>query len=401
MAGLFISFSVIWIAVILLLRERIALAIGLVRESSKALLRMPILTILPLLYVGIFGLITIIFSIYCAYLASSGDITTHYNSTTGMSYKEISFTDAARNTIAFVIFVYLWTIGFLEAMGHILSSHAILTWYFSDDKSLIGSSQACKSAYISFRFHAGSAAVGAFLIAFLRGIRIILEYVQHKLEVLSNRNPANGCCRCTCGVGTFARFFLCSLSCCLCCFEGFVRFMNKHAYIQTAFYGTGFFLSAKRAFFLIVRNLGRVAAVTMIADFVLLTGKISITLSCAGIAYYYIENYMNDEVTSKILPSLFVAFIAFGTSTLFLGVASAACDTLLQAYIIDEETLNNGNGDIEEKNGSGHPFVKKREIDSSLRNHIEEHRRFALNEHVEIEREPLTPSNSGVEMARL
>lgn len=236
MAGLFISASVIWIAVILLLRERIALAIGLVRESSKALLRMPILTILPLLYVGIFGLITIIFSIYCAYLASSGDITTHYNSTTGMSYKEISFTEAARNTIAFVIFVYLWTIGFLEAMGHILSSHAILTWYFSDDKSLIGSSQACKSAYISFRFHAGSAAVGSFLIAFLRGIRIILEYVQHKLEVLSNRNPVNGCCRCTCGVGTFARFFLCSLSCCLCCFEGFVRFINKHAYIQTGTY---------------------------------------------------------------------------------------------------------------------------------------------------------------------
>lgn len=399
MAGLFIAASVLWIALILLLRDRIALAIGLVRESSKALLQMPILTMLPLFHVGIFGVITIVFSIYCAYLASSGEISTHYNSMTGISYKEITFTSAARNTIAFVIFVYLWTIGFLEAMGHLLSSHAILTWYFADDKTLIGSSQACKSAYISCRYHAGTAAIGSFLIAILRGIRIILEYVQHKLETLSNQSPSKGCCSCTCGVGTLARFVLCTFSCCLCCFEGFVRFVNKHAYIQTSFYGTGFYSSAKRAFFLLVRNLGRVAAVTMIADFVLLTGKLSITLSCAGIAYYYIEHNMEDKVSSKIIPSLFVAFIAFGCSTLFLGVASAACDTILQAYIIDEEMLNNS--DIEEKSSSN-PFGKKRELDTSLRDHIEEQRRFAIGESIDVEREPLTPRNSdSVEMSRL
>jgi choline transporter-like protein 2/4/5 len=333
-------------------------------------------------------------------LASSGDIKTHYNSTTGISYKEVTFTENARNTIAFVIFVYLWTIGFLEAIGHLLSSHAILTWYFSNDKSSIGSSQAYKSAFISFRYHSGTAAAGSFLIAILRGIRIILEYVQHKLEILSNRHPSKGCCSCTFGIGTMARFLLCTMSCCICCFEGFVRFVNKHAYIQTAYYGTPFYSSAKRAFFLLVRNLGRVAAVTMIADFVLLTGKLSITLSCAGIAYYYIENNMNDKVTSKILPSLFIAFIAFGCSTLFLGVASAACDTILQAYIIDEESLNNGNIDIEEKNVSD-SALKRREIDSSLRDHIEEQRRFALSDYSEEQRlesdnEPLTPRSSGV-----
>jgi len=400
MAGLFIGSSVIWIALILILRERIALAIGLVREAAKSITSMPILTILPLLHVGVFGVITIVFSIYCAYLASSGDIKTYHDNTTGVSYKQISFTDAAKHSIAFVIFVYLWTIGFLEAMGQLLSSHAILTWYFANDQSSIGSSQACTSAYISFRYHSGTAAIGSLLIAVLRGIRIILEYIQHKLETLSNQNPAKGCCSCSLGIGSLSRFLLCTLSCCLCCFEGFIRFINKHAYIQTSFYGTGFCLSAKRAFILIARNLGRVAAVTMVADFVLLIGKLSITLSCAGLAYYYIERFMDDKITSKIIPSLFVAFIAFGCSTLFLGVASAACDTILQAYIIDEEHQNKFGIDIEEKNNSSNPFGTKRLVDSSLKDHIEQQRKFGLSEHVDQESEPLSPRRS-VEMTSL
>ena len=41
-----------------------------------------------------------------------------------------------------------------------------------------------------------------------------------------------------------------------------MRFINKNAYIQTAIFGTGFCTSAKEAFFLILRNAARIAAIT-------------------------------------------------------------------------------------------------------------------------------------------
>ena len=69
-------------------------------------------------------------------------------------------------------------------------------------------------------------------------------------------------------------YLLCVLQCCMWCLEKCMKFLNKNAYIQTAIYGTSFCKSARRAFFLILRNILRVAAVNVVADFVLILGKV-------------------------------------------------------------------------------------------------------------------------------
>ena len=58
------------------------------------------------------------------------------------------------------------------------------------------------------------------------------------------------------------------------CFEKFMKFLNKNAYIQTAIYGYSFCKAARSAFFLLLRNILRVTAVNMVAEFVLLLGKL-------------------------------------------------------------------------------------------------------------------------------
>lgn len=55
-----------------------------------------------------------------------------------------------------------------------------------------------------------------------------------------------------------------------------MRFINKHAYIMTAIYGYSFCKGARSGFFLILRNVLRVAAVNMVSGFLLFIGRVSI-----------------------------------------------------------------------------------------------------------------------------
>jgi hypothetical protein len=109
--------AVIWLSLICYMRERIALAIGIVRESAKALTAMPLLCMFPVLYWLIFAAFTALWMYYSVYLVSSGEVHTHVDDTTGLSYQTFSYDDNARKGIAFMIFVWVWSVGFLEAIG--------------------------------------------------------------------------------------------------------------------------------------------------------------------------------------------------------------------------------------------------------------------------------------------
>jgi len=77
------------------------------------------------------------------------------------------------------------------------------------------------------------------------------------------------------------------LTCCQCllwCYEKFIKFMNKNAYIQTAIFGTAFCASAKAAFGLIMRNASRVGSISYVSTIVLFVGKLFISFTRAVVA---------------------------------------------------------------------------------------------------------------------
>ena len=109
------------------------------------------------------------------------------------------------------------------------------------------------------RYHLGTAAFGSLIIAIIQTIRAIIAYMQKHAKETKNK---------------LMQYLLCILQCCMWCLEKCMKFINKNAYIQTAIYGYSFCKSARCAFFLILRNILRVAAVNMVADFVLFMGKV-------------------------------------------------------------------------------------------------------------------------------
>jgi len=66
------------------------------------------------------------------------------------------------------------------------------------------------------------------------------------------------------------------------CMEKCMKFLNKNAYIQTAIFGSNFCSSAKKAFFLILRNIARIGAVTLVSEFVIIIGKVFIMAMTGG-----------------------------------------------------------------------------------------------------------------------
>ncbi|NWY73478.1 CTL2 protein, partial [Erithacus rubecula] len=74
----------------------------------------------------------------------------------------------------------------------------------------------------------------------------------------------------------FAKFLLSCLKCCFWCLEKFIKFLNRNAYIMIAIYGTNFCSSARNAFFLLMRNIIRVAVLDKVTDFLFFLGKLLI-----------------------------------------------------------------------------------------------------------------------------
>jgi hypothetical protein len=297
-----IAFAVIWLSIIVIMRRRISMAVEILKESAAALIEMPMLTLLPVLLTIIMVLFTGIWLTYAVYLISSADIETIEDGVSGISYKVLSWSREAQMRIAFLFFCWVWTAGFVQSLGHLTFSHAVLTWYLgrADDEGQ-SSSIMWNSVRVVFRYHIGTAALGSLLLAVFATIRAIIEYARVKLSVITNRSS------------TASRFLCCLqgfLYCSLCCFDSFLKFVNKHAYIQVALSGAPFLSSAKRAFGLVVRNVGRLAAVTLVGDFVVWIGKTTITLLCMTVAYLYISKYQESgNIEGLILPVIFAGWV--------------------------------------------------------------------------------------------
>lgn len=97
--------------------------------------------------------------------------------------------------------------------------------------------------FLFSRYHLGTIAFGSLIITICRIIRIALEYIHHKLKKYDN---------------SFTRAIMWCLRCFFYCLERFLKFINRNAYVMCAIHGRNFCLSAKDAFFLLVRNVVRV-----------------------------------------------------------------------------------------------------------------------------------------------
>ena len=330
-----VGLCVLYACLILVLRKRIQLALGIVKEAAKCLETMPVLIFYPI--VQCIGLIIFLIPwfFYMIFLASSGEeeiktVTTPstystYGATT-ITYKEYTYDNNTRGAFVFMIFCWFWTSQFVIAIGQLTTAMACVGWYFTKDKSTIGNGTVFWATRVSLWYHMGTAAFGSLIIAIFKTVRAILTYIQVQLAKSGNQ---------------IAKAIICCMQCCLWCMEKCIKFLNKNAYIQCAIHGYSFCKAARTAFFLILRNCLRVFAVNMVADFVLMLSKIMIpaftTLLCYLAVVYGAERHLPNEINGIISPMVLCFILSYFVACMFVELFGMCIETILLCYIADEE----------------------------------------------------------------
>ncbi|XP_030582546.1 choline transporter-like protein 5-B isoform X2 [Archocentrus centrarchus] len=362
-----ISLSVteaIIVIMLIFLRSRLRIAIALLKEGSKAISYIMSTLFYPVITFFLLAICIAYWAVTAVFLASSGnavykvtpadDKCMYANLTCNpQTFSKTNITKVCpgsqcmfafyggesvyhRYIVVFHLcnlFVFLWLVNFTIALGQCTLAGAFASYYWALKKPKdIPACPLYSSFSRAIRFHTGSLAFGSLILSVVQMIRIVLEYLDHKLKV-----SQNAC----------ARFLLCCLKCCFWCLEHFIKFLNRNAFIMMAIYGKNFCTSSKDAFFLLMRNVVRVAVLDKVTDFLLFLGKLLISGSVGVLAFFFFSRKIpvfQEEVPSLNyiwVPLLTVIFGSYMIAHGFFNVYAMCVDTLFLCFLWDLE-VNDG-----------------------------------------------------------
>ncbi|XP_005747553.1 choline transporter-like protein 5-B isoform X2 [Pundamilia nyererei] len=352
------------VIMLIFLRSRLRIAIALLKEGSKAIGYIMSTLFYPVITFFLLAICIAYWAVTAVFLASSGnavykvtpadDKCMYANLTCNpQTFSKTNITKVCPGSqcmFAFYggeslyhryilvfhlcnLFVFLWLVNFTIALGQCTLAGAFASYYWALKKPKdIPACPLYSSFSRAIRYHTGSLAFGSLILSVVQMIRIVLEYLDHKLKV-----SQNAC----------ARFLLCCLKCCFWCLEHFIKFLNRNAFIMMAIYGKNFCTSSKDAFFLLMRNVVRVAVLDKVTDFLLFLGKLLISGSVGILAFFFFSRKIpvfQEEVPSLNyiwVPLLTVIFGSYMIAHGFFNVYAMCVDTLFLCFLWDLE-VNDG-----------------------------------------------------------
>uniref|UniRef100_A0A4W5PE63 Choline transporter-like protein n=1 Tax=Hucho hucho TaxID=62062 RepID=A0A4W5PE63_9TELE len=351
--------EVIIILLLIFLRNRILIAIALIKEASRAIGYVMSALFYPLFTFALLTIVIAYWAVTAVFLSTSNQpIYKVFNETACDHSRKIcepaNFSTSSMKAecqdskclFAFYggetvyhkyliglqfynVFLFFWCANFVTALGQMTLAGAFASYYWAfvkpDDMPAF---PIFSSLGRSLRYHTGSLAFGSLILSIIQIIRVLLEYIDHKLQGTQNK--------CT-------KFLLCCLKCCFWCLEKFIKFINRNAYIMVAIYGKNFCTSAKDAFFLLMRNMIRVAVLDKVTDFLLFLGKLLIVGLVGIFAFFFFSGRVKAfENTAPNLhyywvPILTVVVGSYLIAHGFFSVYAMCVDTLFLCFLEDLE----------------------------------------------------------------
>nr|XP_053656194.1 choline transporter-like protein 4 isoform X2 [Cherax quadricarinatus] len=352
-----VTILVVCLLVLIFLRKRINIAIALIGQASKAVGDIMSTLFFPVIPYVLQLVFLVLFCVVAILLASAGK--TEYrimcledgcgcpnvkeNDT--CTYEEFNNTACPGASCQFFdyvvdpniprlhiynVFALFWSMFFVSAFGEMVLAGTFASWYWAFNKSKDVPTLPVTSSFCrTIRYHIGTLAFGSLIIAIVRMIRVILEYIDHKIREKTDSK--------------IIRCIMCCCRCCLWCLEKFLKFINRNAYVYCAIYGKNFCVSAKNAFSLIMRNIARVVVLDKVTDFLLFIGKM-VVVGIIGIASFFIfsgevkpaQKYL-PEMNYYLTPVIIITIGTFFIASAFFSVYAMAVDTLFLCFLEDCE----------------------------------------------------------------
>lgn len=218
-------------------------------------------------------------------------------------------------------------------------------WYFSPDTFSAGCFLCRPPVYWGFirsvTFSFGSIAFGSLVLAIMRTIIVVVQYLADKAEETG---------------GKVAKLACCCFICCLKCFESCLNWLTEYAFVYVALYGVNFCSAGSKVMKLLADS-GAKAIIqqSLLSPLGYMAGALGLAVGAlCGWGAYEQEGYddLDDEARHLRLAVAIICGAAVGYLAMTLGVTTtidAGCKTLLVCYAEEPEHLKEIDSELYEK----------------------------------------------------
>ena len=318
--------------IVIFLRSRILLMLGLFKEAGKQALLMFSILFTPILLALFIMAWAALWCFVSSFIYTSGtptELTFTRPYTDSVSEADANITMVFFKSHDYIPYVWLyhlfglyWGVEFLLACHEMAIAGAFVHQYWKHSTSF----PVLRGIWLVLRYHIGTVAFGSCILAIIVLIRSILAYIQNKVKDSESR---------------IAKFVLCCVQCCLGCVQRLVSFLNQNTYIYTAMKGTNFCVSSAAVMKLLVTQCARICVINCVGSFILFLGKFLVVMVTACLGYYLMN--ADDALYFWSIPVLLGSIFAFIVAQVFFSVFELGIDTLFICFVEEEE--NKGDGD--------------------------------------------------------
>jgi len=294
---MFIILTLVMVLCVYLARHKIAVAIALIKEGSKAVASSystVFFPIVPMIFqIGIFA-------IFASVLVNIQFIGSHDD-------------DGIRAALHLVnMFGFLWIFWFMDAFQKMVLAHVFSTWYWTYDKKNLPMLTLTTAVVRTTRYHLGTVALGSILIT-------IGQIICYMIRIIMNNR--------------YMRVFR------LCCditeiIERFLQFLNKNTFIMVAIHGNPFCQSMREAFNLLMRNIASVYVTSRVTTLQFALFNVAISAGMGGLTYLFLDNRTPDLMWYPIGVAVIGSYIVSST---FFKVYAMSIDTMFLCFLEDIE----------------------------------------------------------------
>jgi hypothetical protein len=318
-------------------RKMIGRAIAIIQESCKVFRAVPFLMVYPLgtiFWLAAFAVYFVMIGAFIStlnatsYEAVAKEIESHNVTFDGIG--DFTMPDhTSKKVICYLVHILgvLWTFNFIYAIGWTTQSGTVCAWFFSHETTEppVSFGFGCSTVWASygrvFRYHLGSMAFGALILALAQFVRMILATVDYYTRDLQKSN-------------TLLKLVIKCSQCFMWCLEKTIQFVTNYGYIFVALEGDGFCHACWETFKLIVANPAQVTVNATVTALVSLIISLTTPTACALITFTWLEN---SNAAWPIYPAVLVWIIAYMIASAICSALKCTIDTVFLCAFKDME----------------------------------------------------------------
>jgi Plasma-membrane choline transporter len=209
---------------------------------------------------------------------------------------------------------------------------AASVWYFtrSDGQTTSPISTGFKWA---FKYHIGSLAFASLLLAIMFVLRVIVQYLNVGLLLIKDSLKKLG------KNDKDSELMLKCVSCMIMIFEKFLKFFNKHSYIQIALTSENYCTASRNAMKIVGNNFLRFGILHGLGEIVMNMVVVFIALMGTYLSYLILQRHSPEiKDMQGAAPSLMIVLgVQAAIGKLFMHIWEISADTIMHCHCIDEE----------------------------------------------------------------